>query len=901
MIEGPPGIGKTSLLVAGRRLAGVRAMAVLAARATPLEREYPLGVVRQCLEPSLRAADDREALLAGAAGLARDALLGVPATPGAAMGVLHGLYWLTANLAERGPLLVVVDDAHEADEPSLRFLAYLARRIESLPVALLIGIRAEEASAVPQALTEIRADPATELLLPRTLSADDVERLLHAAGGGAAERGFAQACHDATGGNPLLLGELVRSLRDDDVPFTSAGASRVTEVTPPTVARRVRTTLDRLGAPARALARATAVLGEDVGLDLAAELAGLALEQAVTVAAELTRAGILDDATPLRFRHPILAGALRADQLASERAAAHARAAELLRGRGAGPQRVALQLLHVPPAGDARVVAELRGAAAGARARGAPRTAATLLSRALLEPPPAQSRAALLLELGGAEYASGATAEGAAHLREAAAHEDDPLARGRALLALTQANPYDARMQATLRPLIVATLPALVPLDCDLAMRLETLSALMAPPGPELDVALERGRALRGDTPGEAVALAYMLMPLIRAGAAADEVAGVAERAARQVPALLEEGAGAVVVVGIVLALRWSDRLDAAEGLLDRVVAAAQRDGSIADYAIALTHRAWVLRRAGRLREAEADARGALAAGVDRGWLFAGPPSVIPLIGCLLDAGRTEEAAQELTAADGDGELRQDPALTPLLLERMRLRAAQGDHRGAAGDWDDAVRRAQRLFGVNPAWIEDLTVAAGVHHALGDAAAAGALAGQALELAQQWQTPGAIGQALHGHARLCAGDERLTLVRDAVEHLRRSPARLELARALVTLGGLLRRAGHRSDSRGPLREGYELARVCGADGLGESARHELRASGVRVRREPRTGPDALTPSEQRIAGLAASGASNAEIAQALFLTVKTVEMHLTSAYRKLGLRSRRELATALAA
>jgi DNA-binding CsgD family transcriptional regulator len=188
-----------------------------------------------------------------------------------------------------------------------------------------------------------------------------------------------------------------------------------------------------------------------------------------------------------------------------------------------------------------------------------------------------------------------------------------------------------------------------------------------------------------------------------------------------------------------------------------------------------------------------------------------------------------------------------------------------------------------------------------VHHALGDAAAAGALAGQALELAQQWQTPGAIGQALHGHARLCAGDERLTLVRDAVEHLRRSPARLELARALVTLGGLLRRAGHRSDSRGPLREGYELARVCGADGLGESARHELRASGVRVRREPRTGPDALTPSEQRIAGLAASGASNAEIAQALFLTVKTVEMHLTSAYRKLGLRSRRELATALAA
>jgi DNA-binding CsgD family transcriptional regulator len=136
---------------------------------------------------------------------------------------------------------------------------------------------------------------------------------------------------------------------------------------------------------------------------------------------------------------------------------------------------------------------------------------------------------------------------------------------------------------------------------------------------------------------------------------------------------------------------------------------------------------------------------------------------------------------------------------------------------------------------------------------------------------------------------------------DAIGHLRRSPARLEPARALVTLGGVLRREARRVDSREPLREGYELAQRCGALALVETARSELRASGIRLRREVATGADALTPSERRIADMAAAGLSNPEIAQELFLTVKTIEMHLTSVYRKLDIRRRGELARALGA
>ena len=137
------------------------------------------------------------------------------------------------------------------------------------------------------------------------------------------------------------------------------------------------------------------------------------------------------------------------------------------------------------------------------------------------------------------------------------------------------------------------------------------------------------------------------------------------------------------------------------------------------------------------------------------------------------------------------------------------------------------------------------------------------------------------------------------MLRSAVDLLDRSPARLEHARACITFGGALRRRGHRVESRAVLREGYELARRCGAHALAETARSELRASGIRLQREPASGADSLTPSERRIAEMAAAGLSNAEIAQELFLTVKTIEMHLTRAYRKLDVRRRAQLAQAL--
>lgn len=219
VIEAEAGIGKTALVAVARERAHGRGMAVLDARGTELEAAYPFGVVRQCVEPVLRAAGerDRERLLSGAAALAAPVLIDAPAGGEvASFGVLHGLYWLLANLAEHGPLLLAVDDAQWVDEPSLRFLAYLARRVESLPAALLVATRPiihdDEQQGV---LAGLLADPVCELLAPLALGEAAVAQLLgESDDAGTVDAAFSRACHHATGGNPFLLRELTRTLRE---------------------------------------------------------------------------------------------------------------------------------------------------------------------------------------------------------------------------------------------------------------------------------------------------------------------------------------------------------------------------------------------------------------------------------------------------------------------------------------------------------------------------------------------------------------------------------------------------------------------------------------------------------------------------------------------------------------
>jgi predicted ATPase len=347
LIEGPAGIGKTRLLHVAREEARCAGLGILSASGSELEREYPFGVLKQCLAPIVRRPEDRARLLTGAAHRAEAALFDTDVGGDvSAFGLLDGLYWLVVGVADERPALLVIDDAHWADEPSLRFLAYLARRVEGVPLSVIVAARTQiDFSAGPPGLEAVReiARSGGTLLEPRPLDVAGVARFLEVVCEGQVDDSFARACHEVTGGNPFLLDALVRSLMEAGVPLIGAAAQRVADVSPPAVQRSVTATLRRVSETAQCLAQAVAVLGDGTTVELAAKLAAITAPSATAAVAELVQAGLLQDGVPLRFRHPLLGSAVRDSLPAAERANAHARAAGLLRAGGAGPERIAPQ------------------------------------------------------------------------------------------------------------------------------------------------------------------------------------------------------------------------------------------------------------------------------------------------------------------------------------------------------------------------------------------------------------------------------------------------------------------------------------------------------------------------------------------------------------------------------
>jgi DNA-binding CsgD family transcriptional regulator len=328
----------------------------------------------------------------------------------------------------------------------------------------------------------------------------------------------------------------------------------------------------------------------------------------------------------------------------------------------------------------------------------------------------------------------------------------------------------------------------------------------------------------------------------------------------------------------------------------------ARRSGSLPRFISTAIARSDCAFRAGALADAEADARDALEAARLYGHHFWLPGAVAALINPLVEHGRFDEAEGVLDDTRVEERHGDSSALGwvgMLLPARGRLRAVQGRLREGLADllacgerYESAANRSPTLW----AWRSEAALALA---ALGDSDRARELAAEEVRLARLLAAPRALGVALRAAGLVAGGTDGLDELRESVAVLAGSAATLEHARALVDLGSALRRAGRRADARPPLREGLELAVGCGADLLVERARDELLATGAHPRRDRLRGPDALTPSERRVAKMASEGRSNPEIAQALFLTRRTVETHLTHVYQKLGIRSRGELAAAL--
>ncbi len=898
--EGPAGIGKSRLLATTCAEAAQRGLGVLSARGVELERDVPFGVAAELFGPRLAAttADQRATLLAGHAGLTAAVLDPHAPAPDDAQALVRGLYWLTVNLSavSRG-LLIAVDDAHWADPPTLGFLAHLAARTSELPVALVVAVRSGERGSGSALIDWLLTQPEHRVIRPEHLT-DDGVGVMVAAEWPAADPSFVSACARLSGGNPFLARELVRSLRADGVSATASSVPIVERLVPDTVVRSVLVRLARLGDASRRLAAAIVVLGDGASVRHAAALAEITTDEAAGVADTLAQAHVLAADAPLRFAHPLIAAAVSADLPAFARAAAHRRAADLLAADGAAAETVAVHLLLSEPDGDPATAAVLRRAAERTLARGDPPAAVRLLRRALAEPPPLPDRADVLLELAEAEVRAGHIDAGR-HVDAALALLQKPAERIRALVPLArlrfQLGDHEASARAVREAL--ALLEPDDPTAQALAVDELTATLFRAPLRPRADALLEPlvRSARDGKPPNHPGLLAHLALRMAFDGVEPAQVRDLAERATAASP--LVDPASHGILMGIVVqALVVVDELALAEGIAGAALELSRRRGALLGYSLASFHRAIPRYQRGALRDALADIEQALTARSE-GW-DAGAAWVDALHAHIhLALGDPAAARATLTPSDFTTDGLEHAVL---LSARATLALAEGLPATTLADAEAAGRQLLDVFGIDhPGFISWRCTAADAASALGDHERARRLASENLTRARVTRVPRAIGHALRCAGRLAPRSRSIELLHEAVDVLERSPARLELAGAQVELGAALRRDGQRTAAQAPLRSGLQLADASGAATLAETARQELRATGARPRRAAWTGADALTPTERRVAQLAAEGLTNTQIAQALFVTPKTIQTHLAHTYRKLGIGSRRELSTAL--
>lgn len=880
ILEATAGLGKTAVLVRAADHARAAGATVLQARGGELEQDLPWGVVRDLLARAARTC---------AVGPAGAAALGTgPSAAGDDLAALHALTELCADLADAGPVVLCVDDAHWADPSSARWLAYAAPRLAQLGVALIVAARPVDARR-PPALDVLAAQDHVTVATLEPLTPAGAARVVRTHRPDADEA-LCTACNEAAGGNPFLLTALAEELGHLDV----AEPSRIAGLAIDRVDRVVARRLGAAGSDAAALAGALAVLGGSTTLGTAAALATVSDRAARSASDALRAVGLLDDG--LDFAHPLLRAAVERSLTPGRLSTTHLEAARIL-DRTAPVERVGAHLLNVDPGNDPWVRERLVVAGDAAVGADDPRSAVTLFERALAErcgPPSCE----LLTRVGRAALVVDPSAA-AEHLSSALELADVPELRVALALDLAVA------LQGSRRWAEAVTL--LESLGSDLratgaprALWLRVQVELMSQAFFDADSRHRRtawltaaAEVATGDSDDELGVHLHRAIEEVGSGTA-ERGRILARRAwadGRLFGGRLRESPSLwwVVYVGL-----YCDDYDLAEAAVARGLTDARRRGSATATAYVNTQHAELLHRLGRLDEAAAAAQTAAVICAELGpdfWCY-----------WITLAARVQSSVARGVPADGLALLAELDLLhgpLPEVMSNPLLPAARASARIAAGDAATGVTELREVKAWTVAqetpspggWLWPAALVDGLI-ALGDR-------GGAIEEAEEWLADTErFGSALtRGMARralgLASGD--LLALEQAVEILAGTPCRAEHARALLEHGAALRRANRRREAREPLRSALDLATRADAAEIAERAGRELAATGARPRRVLLDGIDALTASELRVARLAADGLSNPEIAAAQFVTRKTVEKHLANVYLKLGASSRRDL------
>ncbi|MDH2429479.1 LuxR C-terminal-related transcriptional regulator [Sphaerisporangium sp. TRM90804] len=896
LVEGAAGIGKTRLVREVRGMAQAAGARVLAARCTELERDFAFGAVRQLFEPIVAAGSEAESAQwwSGPAAGARSVFAYAGGDVGGTAGefaVLHGLYWLAVNMSNDG-LLLILDDLHWCDEASLRWLVYALPRIEGVPISVVAAARPGDWGGDRRLLALI-GEQAVRVVRPRPLSESATGQVLAEALGETVEEGFAAAIHTQTSGNPLLVRAVARTVEAERLAPSTANVPRLLEIEGSAVEKMLRVRLAGVIPQAAVLAQAIAVLGGEADFGQAAALAGLDAESAGKAVAALINIEILQRDTPLRFVHPMVQTAVYDHLDLGARQSRHTSAARLLAAADADPERVAVQLLHTAPAGDPGTVTSLRRAAGAALRRGSPDSAHIYLRRALTEPPPDADRLGVLCDLATTTRVLNFS-DAADYLSQAHRLAGDPTLRAELACGYGVALYIMGRVGQAV-PAFTKALEELPPDDDDVRRRLETYLFNVPFVSVGWDHLWDRLPELRALPPADTIGARMLSSILAAHRVAAGEPEGIAEIGAALGDGLLvEEATSELATLSALWVLVTASPGDGV-ATATRAIARAQSQGSATALAGFHMYRALGWLSMGQLNEAETDAQESLRLVDATGSVMLEPIATAFLADALLERGEIAEAEAALRSVT----LPKTGLPFYNLHVESKILSTRDQHADALDICVEAGRAATAHHQINPATVPWRSQAALSLHALGRVREAREYAGEELGLARRFGVPHSLGRALRVAGLVAEREEALPLLREAVEILAKSVARLEHARALIDLGTLHRRAGQRTQARQYLQQGADLADVCGAQPVLDRAAGELRILGARPRLTRTSGPHSLTPSELRVAEMAATGRTNREIAQALFVTPKTVEVHLTNIYRKLKVSSRRKLATAL--
>lgn len=796
VLEGRPGIGKSALLGVAGEEARSRGFEVLSARGRDLERDFAFGAVLQLIEPSLasRSPDQREELLSGAAGLVRVLVGGGPGGTDP-HGLIHGLYWLVSNLCGLGdprsdphPVALMVDDAHWVDDASLRFLIHLADRIQDLPVALMVAVRRREPASAARLLERLVATNGAQVVEVPPLSEAAVTELVHRRLWADAGPAVCRSCTEVTGGNPFLLEALLAELRSTAAALTEDTAARLGQLAPSAVLRAVIARLARLTEPARNLARAVAVLGEDTPLRHAAGVANLSEPEAAEAVAALVAADILAAREPLSFVHPLIRSSVAEEINGFDRGRLHLAAARLLRDEGASVERVAVHLMGAAPTGEPWAADVLRGAAAMARDRGAAGVEADLLLRALEEPIPPEVRADVLSELGAAEASVGRPTA-VDRLNDALDLATERSQRQQIAVQLAFMLYMAGRRAEVVR--VVQRLSAEVSEsrsdgpEIPELRALQALVALFPEPGqPEIDGRLDHAVAgLDPERPADRLVLSLVAVQLAMEGRPADQVRALTTLAAPPCPnhktSDPDPGRGRLrdtALISLAVTLVHIDDLESCQQVLDDAIDDARRRGSHRSFVTLTYLRAWPLYLQGRLSEVISDVEAARPT-IERGWRAQAASASAVLAHAYIARGDLDAADRVLRSAS-------DAGLDNGAHEKAVLTDARGTLLLESGDAAAALAhllpcrqlhgRADMVAALR--WRIPAALAA---LAVGEGAAARELAEEELDLARRVGTSRALGMALRTQGLVVGGASGLELLEQSAARLRDSPARLE--------------------------------------------------------------------------------------------------------------------------